>query len=160
MTIGEVARRTGVSIKALRFYDELGILAVEGRSDANYRLFSDDVLECLAHIRALQAAGLTLRQVQAVARAQRERRDVRPLVRAAYADALARVDGEIADLRAKSERLRRLLANDDRSDDPEDLTLQCTGGCSVGGDSAAPAARRRRNTNDNRSRDHRRAHRI
>jgi len=32
MTIGEVARRTGVSIRALRFYDRLGILRVEGRT--------------------------------------------------------------------------------------------------------------------------------
>ena len=149
-----------MSIKALRFYDDLGILRVDGRSDANYRLFSDDVLECVARIRALQAAGLTLRQVQTLARAERERRDVRPLVRAAYADALARVDREIADLRAKSERLRRLLANDDRSDDPEHLTLQCTGGCSVSGDNAAPAARGRRDTYDKRSRDHDRAHRL
>ena len=47
MTIGEVARRTGVSVKALRFYDELGILEVARRSEANYRLFTDAVLRCV-----------------------------------------------------------------------------------------------------------------
>lgn len=44
MTIGDVARRTGVSIKAPRFYDDLGILDVAGRSESGYRLFGDSVL--------------------------------------------------------------------------------------------------------------------
>lgn len=71
MTIGDVARRTGVSIKALRFYDELGILEVDGRSKSNYRVFTEAVLRCVADIRRFQEAGLTLRQVQELVRRAR-----------------------------------------------------------------------------------------
>ncbi|HAF09815.1 MAG TPA: hypothetical protein DCK98_07015 [Chloroflexi bacterium] len=58
MTLGEVARRTGASIRTLRFYDRLGILRAEGRSEGNYRLFTDDVIDCVQCIHDFKEAGL------------------------------------------------------------------------------------------------------
>src|SRR5260370_4486411 len=84
MTIGEVARRTGASIRALRFYDRLGILRVEGRSEGNYRLFTDDVLECVRCINDLKDAGLTLRQIQRLVRLECARGHVRAAPPRAY----------------------------------------------------------------------------
>ncbi len=91
MTIGEVARRTDVSIRTLRFYDRLGILRVEGRSESNYRLFTDDVLDCVRRIKDLKAAGLTLRQIQRLARLECAGGDVRAALAEAYAEAHGRV---------------------------------------------------------------------
>jgi len=127
MTIGEVARRTGASVKALRFYDELGILEVAGRSEANYRLFTDGVLRCVEQIRRLQEAGLTLRQLQAIVEARRRGKDPAPLLRRAFAEALARTERILAALEARRERLREIVG----ANDPAELTLQCAGGCSL-----------------------------
>jgi DNA-binding transcriptional MerR regulator len=41
MTVGQLARRTGLSIKAIRRYEGLGLIYSAGRSDANYRLFDE-----------------------------------------------------------------------------------------------------------------------
>lgn len=140
MTIGDVARRTGVSIKALRFYDELGILEVDGRSKSNYRLFTEAVLRCVADIRRFQEAGLTLRQVQDLVRRARGGEDPELVLRSAYVGALARTEREIAALEKKRERLRSLVGPPASTD----LTLQCTGGCSLSDENAPHAAHGRR----------------
>jgi MerR family copper efflux transcriptional regulator len=119
MTIGDVARRTGVSIKALRFYDELGILQVAGRSESNYRVFGDGVLECVERIRRFQDAGLTLREVQELVRCARAGDEPEEFLREAYAKALDRIQGEIAALEAKRQRLLSLLAM------PDEIGVNC-----------------------------------
>jgi DNA-binding transcriptional MerR regulator len=64
MQIGEFARRSGASQKAVRLYDRLGLIVGASRSTSNYRLFDEDAGGCVRGIRALQAAGLTLRDMQ------------------------------------------------------------------------------------------------
>jgi MerR family transcriptional regulator, copper efflux regulator len=41
MTVGELARRTGLSIKAIRRYEDLGLIYSAGRSEGGYRLFDE-----------------------------------------------------------------------------------------------------------------------
>jgi DNA-binding transcriptional MerR regulator len=66
MKIGDVARRTGVSARTLRFYEERGLLSPSERSDAGYRLYDDDDLRRLMRIVALRQLGLGLDEVVAV----------------------------------------------------------------------------------------------
>lgn len=125
MTIGEVARRTGTSIRTLRFYDRLGILDVDGRSEANYRLFTDDVIACVNCIREFQAAGLTLRQVQRLVEVQRAGGDVRSALADAYGEALERLDRQIERFEARRQNLVARVAR------TPGLTLQHGGGCTL-----------------------------
>ena len=60
MTIGEIARRSGFSIKALRFYDRRGLLPPSSRSASGYRLYGEPDLHRLEFIRQAKALGLTL----------------------------------------------------------------------------------------------------
>ncbi len=66
MTIGQLARRSGVSIRALREYEDMGLIYGLGRSDSNYRLFDEYALWCLQVIRSLRALGLTLKEIQEI----------------------------------------------------------------------------------------------
>jgi len=43
MTIGDLSRRTGVPVKTLRKYEDMGLICTAGRSPGNYRLFDEDV---------------------------------------------------------------------------------------------------------------------
>src|SRR5712692_4529858 len=110
MTIGEVARRTGASIRALRFYDRLGILRVEGRSEGNYRLFTDDVLDCVRFINDLKEAGLTLRQIQRLVRLECAGGDVRAALADTYDEARRRVTRQIGRLEATRQTLESRIA--------------------------------------------------
>lgn len=65
MLIGELARRTGTAVRLLRHYEEAGLLAPE-RLPNGYRVYDEAVVERVARIRALLAAGLTTRAVREV----------------------------------------------------------------------------------------------
>lgn len=65
MKIGELARKTGKSVRALRHYEELGLLGAE-RSEGNFRLYGADGLARVYWISKLQDMGFSLMQVQAL----------------------------------------------------------------------------------------------
>jgi MerR family redox-sensitive transcriptional activator SoxR len=62
-SIGEVARRVGLSTSALRYYESLGLLPTPERSSGR-RLYDQDALDRLAMIDVAQRAGFTLREVR------------------------------------------------------------------------------------------------
>lgn len=62
MRIGELSSRTGVSIRALRYYEEQGLLRPR-RSANGYREFSEPDIGTVAKIQLLLSAGLTSRKI-------------------------------------------------------------------------------------------------
>ena len=61
--IGEVARLAHVSVRTLRHYDAIGLLAPSGRSEAGYRLYADDDLERLQHVLFYRELGFALEEI-------------------------------------------------------------------------------------------------
>jgi len=68
MTVGELARRTGLSIKAIRRYEALGLLYSAGRSEGNYRLFDESALWWAQVIETLRSLGLTIKEIDQLGR--------------------------------------------------------------------------------------------
>ncbi|MCE6996392.1 MerR family transcriptional regulator [Saccharothrix sp. S26] len=62
MRIGELSRRTGVSERALRYYEEQGLLRPE-RRPSGYRVYRDADVPAVRRIRVLLAAGLGVAQI-------------------------------------------------------------------------------------------------
>lgn len=65
LRIGEVARRTGLSVRTLRHYDELGLLVPGDRTDGAHRLYTPDDVRRLLAIVHLKSLGLSLTEVAA-----------------------------------------------------------------------------------------------
>jgi DNA-binding transcriptional MerR regulator len=63
MKIGELASRSGMTVKTLRFYEEMGLLPAVGRSQGGYRLFDTTSLRRIDFIRRLKSLGLSLEEV-------------------------------------------------------------------------------------------------
>jgi len=63
-TIGELARAVEVPTSTLRYYERIGLLRPAGRTRGNYRYYNDDAFERVAFIRAAQATGFRLEDVQ------------------------------------------------------------------------------------------------
>ena len=61
--IGEVAKRAGISIDAVRFYERRRLLPVTPRSSNGYRLFGAGVIERLLFIRQAQELGFSLDEI-------------------------------------------------------------------------------------------------
>jgi DNA-binding transcriptional MerR regulator len=99
LKVGELAKSTGLTVRALHHYDSIGLLHPTGRSDSGYRLYSRDDVERLHSIQTLRRLGLSLGDV-----AQFLDCGAVPLpaILARQIDAL---DHEIAQARALRERL-------------------------------------------------------
>ena len=62
-TIGRLAKAAGVPTSTVRYYERIGLVAPDGRSNGNYRVYTTQALERLRFIRAAQATGFTLDDV-------------------------------------------------------------------------------------------------
>lgn len=63
--VGELAKRTGLTIRTLHHYDEIALLQPSQRTPAGYRLYTEDDVVRLQRIVSLRALGLGLEQVRA-----------------------------------------------------------------------------------------------
>jgi MerR family transcriptional regulator, repressor of the yfmOP operon len=119
LRIQDVAAETGLTTRAIRYYEQLGLLEPAARSDGDYRLFDASDLERLRYIRDLRdEAGFSLAQIgqlledEAARERNRERfRTSKDMAerRAIVLDARDRVDRQIATLRAKRDRLDAMI---------------------------------------------------
>ena len=66
MTIGQLAKATGIPRTTIRFYERQGLLRPGGRSSGNYRLYGRAAAERLTFIGAAQATGFELPEVKAI----------------------------------------------------------------------------------------------
>ncbi|MER6815371.1 MerR family transcriptional regulator [Spirillospora sp. NPDC000708] len=73
MLIGELSRRTGVSARLLRYYEEQGLLAA-GRDANGYRRYSGDSVATVRKIRVLLEAGLSTEVIRQVLPCTRDAR--------------------------------------------------------------------------------------
>jgi DNA-binding transcriptional MerR regulator len=66
MRIGELARRTGVPTKTIRYYEGIGVLPVPDRTANDYRDYPEDAVDRLNFVRDAQATGLTLTEIASI----------------------------------------------------------------------------------------------
>ena len=71
LQIGEVAERTGVTQRTLRFYEEKGLLRPPTRMEGGFRLYSEEDVSRVEHIRRLQdLLGITLAEIKEMVEAE------------------------------------------------------------------------------------------
>lgn len=63
MHIGELAERTGLSLRTIRHYDEVGILPATARTEGGFRIYTEDDLERLMVIRRMKPLGFSLEEM-------------------------------------------------------------------------------------------------
>ncbi|MFJ5834546.1 MerR family transcriptional regulator [Streptomyces sp. NPDC093089] len=112
-SIGELARRTGLTVKTIRFYSDRGIVTPTDRSPAGYRLYSIDAVARLDLVRTLRELGLDLPTIRKVV----DRELSLPEVAAAHAEALA------VQIRVLGLRRAVLTAVAERGSTPEETEL-------------------------------------
>ena len=66
MTVHEVSKLAGVSIRTLQYYDKIGLLHPTGYTDAGYRLYDDADLELLQHILLFRELEFPLKDIKAI----------------------------------------------------------------------------------------------
>ena len=65
-TVHEVSRLTGISIRTLQYYDQIGLLSPSARSEAGYRLYDDGALEKLQQILLFRSLEFPLKEIRQI----------------------------------------------------------------------------------------------
>jgi DNA-binding transcriptional MerR regulator len=109
MTVGELARRTGLSHKAIRELEGRGLIYSVGRSESNYRLFDETALWCVGAVAKMRSLGLTLAEIEQLHDCYLKAPDKPPS--AQFARVLDRAEERIrAQIAAHQQTLRRIEA--------------------------------------------------
>lgn len=109
ITVGEAARRAGVSSKAVRLYESRGILPPAERTEAGYRNYTEGDVEVLRFVRRARALGLRLEEIRRIVDLQRQGAQPCGTVIELLEHHLAEVDRTMRELRALRKDLTRAL---------------------------------------------------
>jgi len=107
LNIGEVARRGGVSVETLRYYEREGLVEVAGRNANGYRRYGDDAVRQIRFIKHAQEVGFTLKDIK-------ELLSLKADPGASCCDVRGRAEEKIREMEAKIavlERMRSILAD-------------------------------------------------
>jgi DNA-binding transcriptional MerR regulator len=110
LTIGDLARRTGVSVKTLRFYSDEGLLPPAERTRSRYRLYGEEAIVRLDLVRTLREAGLGIDAIKKVLHRETSLADALRL-------RLVAVEAHIASLQRIRAALRAALRSEPNEDD-------------------------------------------
>lgn len=128
LQVGELAKLTGKTVRAIHLYESMGLLSPVDRSRGRYRLFNSDSVERVRWIVKLQTVGFSLPEIQQIVRDQESAptaRDAAQRLRAVYVDKLTVVQDKLAELH----RLERELVS----------SLNYLDACQSACEAAAPA---------------------
>lgn len=99
-SIGQLSRRTGVKVPTIRYYEGLGLIVPEGRTEGNQRRYDKAGLDRLAFIRHARDLGLPLEAI----------RELIAIDPTSHADTHRIATTHLADVRQRIARLRQLEA--------------------------------------------------
>lgn len=114
MRIGEFAKKAGVNVQTVRYYERRGLLPEPERRDSGYREYPPECLDRLQFIRRSQELGFTLSEIE-------ELLTLRTDPRTTAADVKARAEAKIADIETRIQDLRQIQHA------LQDLAGQCRG---------------------------------
>ena len=103
LSIGQVARRAGIGVETVRFYERQGLLEEPPRSGAGYREYPEAVVSRIHFIKRAKELGFTLKEIK-------ELLSLRLDQTTTCADVKSRAEAKIADIEAKIRSLQSMKA--------------------------------------------------
>ena len=98
LTIGEVARKSGITVRTLHHYDEIGLLSPSGRAGNGYRLYDERDIDRLRDILTYRELGLSLGEIARAVDAPRGQVDTLIEARRRIGDHIAKLEAIVASL--------------------------------------------------------------
>jgi DNA-binding transcriptional MerR regulator len=108
LQIGEVAERVGLSLRTVRYYEEMGLLAPAGRTDGGFRLYTEEQVERLGLIKRMKPLGFSVQEMADLLDARDTLRDPKA-TEAAIHDARERLTAFATAAAERCEQLRAQL---------------------------------------------------
>jgi MerR family transcriptional regulator, copper efflux regulator len=107
MNIGQAAKSSGISAKMIRYYEDIGVLPASKRSDAGYRMYSEDDLKTLHFIRHARELGFSTEQMKELLELWKNNERQSAEVKALTQKHILALKQKIADLQAMVDNLQQ-----------------------------------------------------
>ena len=111
LTIGAAAKASGVSAKMIRHYESIGLIDAAKRTEAGYRLYSDQDVHVLRFVHRARALGFPLDQIRTLLGLWQDEQRASAVVRALARSHIAELDQKIAGMQAMRRTLESLAAS-------------------------------------------------
>jgi len=121
MNIGEASKATGISTKMIRYYESIGLISNALRTEAGYRVYSDNDVHALRFINKARDLGFSVDQMRDLLALWRDRSRASADVKAIALEHIGALETKARALQEMSKTLRHLADNchgDDRPDCP------------------------------------------
>ncbi len=109
MQIGRVARETGLTVDAIRFYERRGLLPRAPRSEGGFRLYTEAAVESLRFVRQMQSLGFSLEEIRQLLSLRAGDAHACEHVRDLLGLRLTAVEAKLSELRNLERELRQAL---------------------------------------------------
>jgi len=109
MQIGKIAKKTGLSVDAIRFYERNALLHRAPRTQGGFRQYDENDIDTLAFIRRVQGLGFKLSEIRNLVELRRDRLQPCAPVRRRLEEKLVDVRQKLADLQKLEQELRLAL---------------------------------------------------
>ena len=131
LQVGEIAKASGKTVRAIHHYEEVGLLRPHARSKGRYRLYDQASVARVRWIGKLHDLGLSLSQIQAIVRAFEEAESAPGAmgrIKSIYAQKLEETRAQIAHLASLERELAASVAYLDTCDacDPAEIVAACS----------------------------------
>lgn len=110
-SIGELAKKSGVKVVTIRYYEQIGLLPTPARTEGNYRAYNREHASRLSFIRRCRDLGFPLDQVRDLLRLSSEDAPSCEEVCRLAAEHLQSIEEKVADLERLAAELRRMSAS-------------------------------------------------
>ena len=114
LKIGDVSKRSGIGIEALRFYEKSGLLDSPARTYSGYRVYDEGVLERLAFIKQAQALGFSLDEIRRIVEDARKGQSPCDEVREIVRRRMEELDERLRELQRHRRELKATLEEWDK----------------------------------------------
>ena len=141
MNIGEVAKRSGVPAKTIRYYESIGLISPAERTAAGYRVYGDRELQTLRFIQRARNLGFSVKQVSELLALWQDRERASGDVKAVARRHLAEIDQRMAELQSMRDTLEHLIGRCHGDARPDCPILADLAG-EAAGESSGSSARR------------------
>src|SRR5690348_13448396 len=105
-SIGEIARRTNISVETVRYYERKGLLKEPQRKPSGYRQYDDETIRILQFILRAKEFGFTLKEIQNLISTWFEPSSTSTEIRQRAKEKVSEIDGKIAVLQQMRQALQ------------------------------------------------------
>ena len=111
ITRGKLARRTGVNIETIRYYEQRGLIPEPPRTASGYRQYTEDYVERIRFIKRAQELGFTLEEIKELLSLRVDPETDRGEVKQRAAAKIVDIEEKICDLERMKHQLKRLVTS-------------------------------------------------